>query len=182
MLWISSFPSTFAFLLLILTQVHSNPLPQEATDSFSDADIQHMLPAYGGDFSNDTPFDRAQCFSSRSSTLTAVNRFDCYQVLFNILVLPATPLPRPYSPRTASFPQYYIWNTCAVSVYPMSRTSYDVFSPLGIARIAALIIRDCVTQPRDYLGGRSTIGQRNTFWVAVSKPPLQNQTLETETM
>lgn len=181
MLCISSFPTTFAFLLLLLTEVHSNPLPQEAIESFSDADIQHMLPAYGGDSSNDTLSDRSECFSSRFITLNAVNRLDCYQVLFNILVIPSTPVPRPWSPATTYFPRFYIWNTCSISVYPKSPTSYDIFSQLGIARVAALVVKDCVTEPKGYLGGRSTIGKSNSFYVSVSHTLLQNQTHLTET-
>lgn len=181
MLWISSFQATFAFLLLLLPEARSNPLPQETTQSLSDADIQRMLPAYGGDSQNDTLNDRSQCFNTRSSAPDAVSRLDCNQLLFNILVLPSTPMPRPWSPTTTTFPRYYTWKSCTISLYPDSRTSYDIFSPLGIARVAALVIRDCVTEPRGYLGGRLTIGRSNSFWVSVGGTPLLEPTSETAT-
>lgn len=61
--------------------------------------------------------------------------------------------------------------TCGISVYNSAAGTTDVFSVIAVARVAGLIVNQCVTPDRGMLGGRLEIGARSVFWVSVSGTP-----------
>ncbi|KAL8714444.1 MAG: hypothetical protein Q9220_001777 [cf. Caloplaca sp. 1 TL-2023] len=168
------------FMLLIITNtVFSSPLSTDPTPSLTDpstgADLERtasLLASLPLNNNNATVADaKSRCFTPLPM-LKQISRPDCYQLLFQILTQPDAAVPYRWDPRRMALPRFYTWQTCLIALSPVTATSVDTFTELGVARVAALIISDCVTAPKSWIGGRQTIGPLADFWVSVGAPLL----------
>ena len=162
------------FVLSLFRHTFAQSLFQEPASSLTnlsiDADIDKFSPAIGGVASN-LPPPQSQCFRNIPGypQFRPVARVDCYLLFFNFLVAPTAATAFRWESSKLPLAVYYKYGSCTVSVYAASPTSKETFMQLGIARVAALVVQDCVTAPRGYLGGRHTIGDTGSFWIAVGK-------------
>ncbi|KAL8716943.1 MAG: hypothetical protein Q9225_005769 [Loekoesia sp. 1 TL-2023] len=167
--------NTFIFVLSLINYSFAQSLVQEPASTLAnlsiDADIDRFTPAFGGIPLNVTSNTRPHCFTNTPGfpQFRKVVRLDCYYLFFNILVTPSATTPYRWESAKQPLATLYKYGHCAVSVYAASLTSKEVFTQLGIARVAALVVQDCVTAPKDFLGGKLPIGDTNGFWVAVGQ-------------
>lgn len=165
--------TTFVFVLSLINYSFAQPLVQEPASTLAnlsvDADIDQFTPAFGGNPPNVTSKRQAQCFTNIPGFphFRKVARPDCYYLFFTLLVSPSAATPYRWESAKLPLPNMYKYGSCAVSVYSASQTSKEVFTQLDIARVAALVVQDCVTAPKGFLGGRLPIGNTDGFWVAV---------------
>ncbi|KAL9600452.1 MAG: hypothetical protein Q9219_003205 [cf. Caloplaca sp. 3 TL-2023] len=146
--------------------------PAAASEDLTvDTNIDQFAPVYGG-VPNITLLEKPQCFTNLPGfpPYHQVGRADCYYIFFSILTLPtATTAFRWGNTRRATPPTVYAYGTCVVSVIAMNPTASDTFSQVGVARVAALVVQECVVAPKGYLGGRLPIGSGDNFVVAVGQ-------------
>lgn len=92
---------------------------------------------------------------------------DCLEVLYATLRKPSAITPIAWDTRIQDYPLWSTYATCAVGVFPRYQTSRDIFPELLVSHYAAVIIEDCVRATVGKLGGKSFIGVRNEFEIAV---------------
>ncbi|KAL8770118.1 MAG: hypothetical protein Q9209_004156 [Squamulea sp. 1 TL-2023] len=97
-----------------------------------------------------------------------VNRDHCVELVFRLVIKPRSTQAVLWDPNTIVFPLRFYIGTCTVSVYAGATGAADVFPLIAVARIAGLIINQCATPDKGYLGGRLEIGPRKVFWVSVT--------------
>lgn len=168
-----SFVTTFVLLFCVSNRGFSQSLFQEpglpSINLSVDADLEQFTPFFGGLPLNDTSNGGPQCFVDIAGLphFRPVARADCFMLFYTILVRPSAATPYQWDAKIEHRTKYFKYGACTISIYPTSSTSRDTFTELGIARVAALVVRDCVTAPRSYLGGRLRIGNSLSYWVAI---------------
>lgn len=169
-----SFSTTLVFLLSITCRALSQSLFQgpasTPTNLTIDLSLEQFVPVFGGLPLNDTSSTLPQCFTNHPGfpLFRPVGRPDCFLLFYTILVRPSAATPLRWDAAAATLPVTYKYGSCAISVYPAGPNSREVFTELGIARVAALVVEDCVTAPKLFLGGKRSIGSSNGYWVAVN--------------
>lgn len=168
-----SLVSTLIVFFSALSHASSQSLVQEPASPSAqlsvDSEIEQFAPVFGGLGLNDTS-TRSRCFINQPGypRLQPVYRPDCFALIYTILLRPSAATPFQYDATRAIRPTVYKHGTCMISVYAAGLTSKEVFTELGIVRVAALVIHACATPARGFLGGKHTIGLSNGFEVALN--------------
>lgn len=171
----STFVFYFIFVLSLLNYTCSQSLFQEPASTLQnltvDTGIDQFSQAFGGLAPNNANDAQSLCFTNIPGypRFLPVARGDCYFLLFTILISPSAATPFRWDGSKLPLPTMYRYGTCSVTVYAAKATSKEVFTQLGIARVAALVVQECVNAPRGFLGGRHAIGNGEGFWVAVGQ-------------
>ncbi|KAI4137523.1 MAG: hypothetical protein LQ341_005111 [Variospora aurantia] len=166
-------PITLVFLLSFLScacsqslfQLPASPAPNRSVEP----GLEQYAPIFGGLQLNATSDSRAQCFTNHPGfpKFYPVYRLDCYYLLYTILIRRGATIPYRWDTTASTLPVVYKYGTCVISIYADSHTSQEVFTELGAARVAAVVVDNCVTPQRNLLGGKHSIGEFNGYWVAV---------------
>ncbi|KAL8644399.1 MAG: hypothetical protein Q9226_007782 [Calogaya cf. arnoldii] len=184
-----TFLPTFVSILFFANTVFSHPLisdphphlPNAATNKTLEA----FIPIFAGLPSNAIFTGRLYpaCFANSGypgiPDLKPISRPDCYQLFYLILSSDTAAVPYRWDWKKESKLRNYSYATCFISVYAAIPSAVDTFTELGVLRVAALVVRDCVTAPKGWLGGRLPVGPTQTFWVSVGGPAPVPRTLET---
>lgn len=184
-----TFLPTFVSILIVTSTVLSYPLTSDSIPSLTTAPTNETLepftPIFAGLPSNAISTGRLypSCFANSGHPgiphLKQISRNDCYQLFYLILISDTAAMPYRWDWKKSSQPRLYSYRTCFISVYAAIPSAVDTFTELGILRVAALVVQDCVTAPKGWLGGRLPVGPTQTFWVSVGGPPPLRQTTET---
>ncbi|KAL8931790.1 MAG: hypothetical protein Q9211_006731 [Gyalolechia sp. 1 TL-2023] len=171
----STFVFTFVFVLSLINHTCAQPLVQEPASTLRnltvDTDMDQFGHAFGALPLNETSNSQSPCFTNRPGfpQFRPVSRGDCYFLFFHILTARTAATPFRWDNDKTPLPALYNYGTCVISVYAAKPSPAEIFTELGIARVAALVVQDCVTGPRGFLGGRRLIGNTGGFWVAVGQ-------------
>ncbi|KAL8931473.1 MAG: hypothetical protein Q9216_007191 [Gyalolechia sp. 2 TL-2023] len=172
----SKFVLTFIFVLSLINHTFAQSLVQEPASSTLqnltvDTNIDQLSYAFGASPSSEVSSSKSVCFTNSPGfpKFRPVSRSDCYFLFFYLLTAPSAATPFRWDSDKIPLPARYKYGSCLVSIYAAKDSSKEVFSQLGIARMAALVVQDCVTGPRGFLGGRRPIGNTEGFWVAVGQ-------------
>ena len=166
---------TFISILSLLIPVFGNAVRQDPLPSLSASDLLRLPEVSDALALNDTAQPR--CFTK--GNWRKVYRPECYQLLYNMLILDGAASLHRWDPASMELPRVYPWRSCVVHVFATEPYNPETFTVLTIARTAALIIRECLTQPKGDIGGTARIGSHGSFVVSVSGPMPRGQTIET---
>ncbi|KAL8798719.1 MAG: hypothetical protein Q9200_007710 [Gallowayella weberi] len=175
-------PPIYIFLILIssfisLPCIHASPAtspPKANTPSLAPDDPLTLnsnlfQPTPNTSLSELPPECYHKTRSARYPQVHPVNRQDCIQLVFQMVIKPQSTLAFMWDPRTMRLPVDFTFGQCTVSVQSSAKTNTDAFSVVAVARVAGLIIDQCATRANGYLGGRLTVGVKGFFWVIVSQ-------------
>ncbi|KAI4183366.1 MAG: hypothetical protein L6R41_005439 [Letrouitia leprolyta] len=166
---------TFISVLSLLNHTFAQSLVQEPTSILQnltvDTDLIRFSHALGGNSLDETDEVQSQCFVNIPGypQFLPVVRDHCYFLLFTILIIPSAVTPFSWDGSQLPVPAVYRYGTCVITVYAAKPRAKEVFTQLGIARVAALVVQKCVTAPRGFIGGRHFIGNSDGFWIAVGQ-------------
>ncbi|KAL8863104.1 MAG: hypothetical protein Q9178_000478 [Gyalolechia marmorata] len=168
-------------VMLNLSLVHASPAtPAKVNSASTSSDtILQLDPGFSEPFPNanvsDPDPDPPDCYAqTRTPGLPRfypVQRKDCIELVFQMVTRPHSTLAFEWDPNRMTFPIRFRLGTCSVSLYADAARTSDVFSVIAVARVAGLIVNQCATREKAYLGGRLEIGARNAFWVSVIGRP-----------
>ncbi|KAI4090926.1 MAG: hypothetical protein LQ348_003088 [Seirophora lacunosa] len=165
--------ATLVFLLSVLSHVHSQSLFQAPAPPASNLSVEpgleQLAPLFSGLQLNDTSDAQTQCFTNRPgfSVFVPMYRPDCYYLLYTIIIRRSAATPFRWDATQTQLPAVYKYGTCVISIYANGELSREVFTELGAARVAGLVIAHCATPATNLLGGKRQIGISNGYWVAV---------------
>lgn len=173
-------PLFFICILFTLTLLHVRASPAISARADSASTFSDIPLTIDPGFAEPSPRiglseDPSDCFTQPRSPgpprLFPVSRQHCVELVFRLVIRPQSTLAFQWDPKTIHFPVRFRLLTCAISVYSGAEGIMDVFSVIAVARVAGLIINQCATPDKEYLGGRLGIGAKGAFWVSVSGYP-----------